>query len=41
MGLVMISQNPNITIEFVEKYPDKPWDWTDLSYNPNITMKYV
>ena len=19
--------NPNITMEIIEKYPDKPWDW--------------
>ena len=28
-------------MEFVEKYPDKPWDWYGLSCNPNITMEIV
>ena len=32
--------NPNITMEFIEKYPDKPWDWYGISWNPNITMEY-
>ena len=22
-----LSENPNITIEMIEKYPNKPWDW--------------
>ena len=25
----------------IEKYPDKPWDWIWISYNPNITMEFV
>ena len=36
-----ISDNPNITIEIVEKYPDKDWDWWGISENPNITMEFV
>ena len=23
----IISCSPNITIEMIEKYPNKPWDW--------------
>jgi hypothetical protein len=23
------------------KYPDKPWDWDYLSFNPNITMEFI
>ena len=30
MGLVWTFYNPNITMEFVEKYPDKPWNWYDF-----------
>ena len=26
-----LSQNPNITPEFVKKHIDKPWDWNTLS----------
>jgi hypothetical protein len=22
-------------------YPNIPWDWSGLSYNPNITMQFV
>jgi hypothetical protein len=25
----------------IEKYPNKPWDWFWISYNPNITMKFI
>ena len=41
MELVWTFSNPNITMEIVEKYPDKPWDWYEFSYNPNITMEIV
>ena len=36
-----ISSNPNITMEFIEKYPDKPWDWYVISHNPNITIEFI
>ena len=36
-----ISQNPNITMEIIEKYPDKPWNWICISYNPNMTMEII
>ena len=26
-------------IKLIEKYPDKDWDWTFISRNPNLTMK--
>ena len=41
MGLDQISNNPNITMEFIEKYFDKPWDWDWISRNPNITMEII
>ena len=25
----------------VDKYPDKPWDWSMLSKNKNITLKDI
>ena len=28
-----ISENPNITFEFVKKHIDKPWDWGAISHN--------
>jgi hypothetical protein len=27
--------------KLLKKYPDKPWDWGRLSYNPNITWEIV
>ena len=27
--------------KFVEKNPDKPWNWYIISYNPNITMEII
>ena len=28
-------------LHLVNKYPDKPWDWYNISRNPNITMAYI
>jgi len=28
-----ISENPNITMEFIEKYPDREWNWGSISSN--------
>ena len=28
-------------MEIVEKYPDKDWDWDNISGNPNITMGFI
>ena len=35
-GITGISVNPSLTIEFIEKYPDKPWafGWSGISQNP-------
>ena len=33
MELERISRNPNITMEIIEKYPDKPWNWPTISMN--------
>jgi hypothetical protein len=33
--------NPNITMEIVERHPEKPWDWKGISGNPNITMEII
>ena len=37
----LLSSNPNITFDIVEKYINKPWDWEKLSYNPNLTFDIV
>ncbi len=31
----------NTLIKLLEKYPNKPWRWTAVSYNCNITFEYV
>ena len=31
----------NILEYLLEKYPDKPWDWREISCNPNITMEII
>jgi hypothetical protein len=31
----------NILIQLLEKYPDKPWHWYSISYNPNLTMEFI
>jgi len=36
-----ISRNPNVTLEFIEKYIDKNWCWRSLSRHPNITLEFV
>ena len=28
-------------MEFIEKHPEKPWDWAWISKNPNITIKMI
>ena len=38
---ICISCNPNITMEMIEKHPEKPWDWNGISCNPNITMEMI
>lgn len=30
-----------VTMDFIEKYIDKPWNWTELSYNQNITSEFI
>ena len=31
----------DITMEFIEEHPEKPWDWSGISVNPNITMEII
>ena len=39
--LWIVSENPNITIEFIEEHPEYNWDWSDVSYNPSLTIKFI
>lgn len=36
-----MSNNSNITFDFVKQHIDKPWDWRWLSQNPNITWDII
>ena len=38
-----ISRNPNLTLEFIEKYPNKPWNWGrfGISSNRNLTLEWI
>lgn len=31
----------NTLIKLLKHFPDKPWDWSDLSSNPNINISFV
>ena len=31
----------NISIEIINKYPDKEWNWYYISSNKNITMDLI
>jgi hypothetical protein len=31
----------NEFMEFIDKNPDKPWDWSGISGNPNLTMEFI
>ena len=37
----LFSKNPNITMEMIERHPDKPWDWFGISQNPNLTIEMI
>ena len=37
----MLSSNPNLTIEYVMKHLDKPWNWFHLSWNESISIHDV
>jgi hypothetical protein len=28
-------------MEMIERYPDKPWYWVGISYNPNLIMEMI
>jgi hypothetical protein len=37
-----IKKNNGTELEkLLKKYPDKPWDWSRISYNPNITFDII
>ena len=32
----IISENPNINVEFIKLHINKPWNWCKLAINPNL-----
>ena len=36
-----LSQNTNITPEFIRENLDKDWDWGLLSLNPSVTPEFI
>jgi hypothetical protein len=39
--LKKLSINPNITIDFIKKYKNKPFDWYSISQHNNITISDI
>jgi CIC family chloride channel protein len=37
----LLSENPNITFEFINKYPNENWDYDYLSTHLNITLQII
>lgn len=37
----LIGRKPNQLLQLLEMFPDKPWDWSTLSHNPNVTMEWI
>lgn len=37
----LLSENPNVTWEFVQRHPEMPWSWVGLSKNPSITWEII
>jgi hypothetical protein len=31
----------NFTPDIIEKYPNKPWDWSGIAHNPSINAGFV
>lgn len=40
-GRDIFSNNPNVTLEWLEEYPDRNWDWDKLSNHPNLTFEWL
>ena len=36
-----LSDNPNLSMDFLSQHIDQQWDWDYLSNHPNITMDFV
>ena len=36
-----LSDAPNLTMNIVDKYHNKPWNWKELSRHPNLTIEII
>jgi len=36
-----ISNHPNLQLEWIEKFPDKDWNWKEISKNPNLQLEWI
>ena len=37
----LLSENPNLTLEWIETFPNKEWDFYNLSVNPKLTLDII
>lgn len=37
----MPQQKPNLLVRLLKQFPDKSWDWAELSCNPNIAVSWI
>ena len=38
---VELTQHPLITIDFIDKYHNKPWDWASVYFKEDITNEFI
>ena len=39
-NLRYISTNPNITMDYIEKNPDKDWNWNSISHHSHLVSEF-
>lgn len=37
----LLSENPIITCDIIERHPNWPWNWRRVSHNPNLTSIFI
>ena len=41
MNWTRVSANEKMTLDIMESNIDLPWDYIGISYNPNLTIKFI
>ena len=36
-----ISKHPNLQLKWIERFPEKKWDWFEISRNPNLELSWI